>query len=222
VSETFTRRLAGAAAVAYVVLAFAGSGLGGSSPDLRASRADIVKWAASRHAGAGHIAGGFLELLAILSLVVFSAAAYSFFRPREQGSGVLSAIVLGGGLLSAGVKIASAMLAFPVYWRYHEGMSPQLTAALVDGNNVGFILTWSLDAVLLAAAAALILRTRALPRWTGWLAGVTAPILLLSTPAANVVPPLGMLLAFLWFVAAGVALAIRRGDRVAVAVPSAI
>lgn len=220
-SETFTRRLAGVTAVAYVVLAFIGSGLGKSSPDLGASRADIVKWAAAEHASAGRVAGGFLELLAILSLVVFSAAAYSFFRPREQGSGVLSTVLLGGGLLSAGLKIASAMLVFPVVWRYHQGMSPQLTAALVDGNNVGFILTWPLDAVLLGAAAALILRTRALPRWTGWLAAVTAPILLVSTPAANVVPPLGMLLAFVWFVAAGLALAVQRRRAVVVdAVPA--
>lgn len=215
-SEPFTRRLAGAAAVAYVVLAFVGSGLGKSSPDLGASRAEIVKWAAAEHTSAGHIAGGFLELLAILSLVVFSAAAYSFFRSREQGSGVLSTILLAGGLLSAGVKVASAMLVFPVYWRYHEGMSPQLTAALVDGNNVGFILTWALDAVLLGAAAVLILRTRALPRWTGWLAAVTAPILLVSTPAANVVPPLGMLLAFVWFVAVGLALTVQRRRAVVV------
>ena len=220
-SETFTRRLAGVTAVAYVVLAFIGSGLGKSSPDLGASRADIVKSAAAEHASAGRVAGGFLELLAILSLVVFSAAAYSFFRPREQGSGVLSTVLLGGGLLSAGLKIASAMLVFPVVWRYHQGMSPQLTAALVDGNNVGFILTWPLDAVLLGAAAALILRTRALPRWTGWLAAVTAPILLVSTPAANVVPPLGMLLAFVWFVAAGLALAVQRRRAVVVdAVPA--
>jgi hypothetical protein len=210
VSDKSTRRLAGLAAVAYVVLAFVGSSLDKSSPDLGASRADIVKWAAAEHASASHIAGGFLELLGILSLVVFSAAAYSFFRARENGDGVLSTILLAGGLLSAGVKIASAMLAFPVYWRYHQGMSPQLTAALVDGNNVGFILTWALDAVMLGAAAALILRTRALPRWTGWLAAVTAPILLVSTPAASVVPPVGMLLGFVWFVAAGLALAVRR------------
>ena len=216
-SDTFTRRLAGITAIAYVVLAFAGSGIGGSSsPDLGATRAEIVKWAAAQHASAGHIAGGFIELLGILSLVVFSAAAYSFFRSRENESGVLSTIVLAGGLLSAGVKVASAMLVFPVLWRYHEGMSPQLTAALVDGNNLAFVLTWSLDAVLLGAAAALILRTRALPRWTGWLAAVTAPVLLISTPAAAVVPPLGMLLAFAWFVAAGVALAVQRRPAVVV------
>ena len=209
-SDTFTRRLAGASAIAYVVLVFIGSGVGGSSPDLGASRGEIAKWAGGQHASVGQVAGGFVELLGLLAFVVFTAAAYAFFRSREKGDGVLSTVLLAGGLLSAGLKLASAMVAFPVYWRYHEGMSPQLTAALVDGDNVAFILTWSLDAILLAAAATLILRTRALPRWIGWLAAVAAPILLASTPAADVVPPIGMLLGFLWFVLAGVALTIRR------------
>lgn len=70
------------------------------------------------------------------------------------------------------------------------------------------MLSWALDAVMLAAAGGVILRTRCLPRWLGWWALVTAPLLLLNVPVAVDGPPL-FLLALIWIVATSVTIAIR-------------
>jgi hypothetical protein len=216
-SETLTARLGAASGIAYVVLALVGNGIGGGgSPDLTASRAEIAAWVAKQRVGSAvDIAGGFMELLGLLALIVFVATLYSIFRRVEGGTGLLSTIVLGAGLVSATVKLASAGPAFAVYWRAHEGFDPQLAAAQIDSNNFSFLLTWSIDGVLLGAAALLILRTGILPRWLGWLAAVLCPALVLSTFAADHVPPFAMLLTLVWFVATSAVLTFRTRGAVA-------
>jgi uncharacterized protein DUF4386 len=221
VSEKLVARLGAASGIAYVVLTMIGSSIGGGgSPDLTASRAKIAAWVAKQGAGSAiHMSGGFLELLGLLAFIVFAATLFTVFRRVEGGTGLLSTVVLGAGLVSVTVKLASAGPAFAVYWRGHQGLNPQLSAALIDQNNLSFLLTWSIDAVLLGAASLVILRTRVLPRWLGWLAAVLSPALVLSTFAANHVPPFAMLLTLVWFIATSAVLTFRRRD-VTVAEPA--
>jgi hypothetical protein len=87
-----------------------------------------------------------------------------------------------------------------------RGIDPQLAKALVEINDYAFLLTWAVDAVMLAAVAACALRTGALPRWLAISAAVIAPLLLASVAGGNQAPPFGFLLGFAWFVAASVAL----------------
>ncbi len=76
---------------------------------------------------------------------------------------------------------------------------------------MAFVLTWAADAGMLAAAAAVILPTRCLPRWLGWWAALTAPLLLAGIPLAMTGPPF-FLLALIWILAAGIAMT-RRGPQ---------
>ena len=200
-------RLAALSGLVAVVLVFAGSA-GGSSPDLGASQAKIAAWAAGQHPTAGAYATGMLELLGILAMIVFAATLWTVLRRAEGGDGLLAGTAFGAGLVSATLKLASFPAAFAAVWR-SQGLEPQLVTALVDMNNVTFILTWAVDAVMLGAAAIVILRTKTLPRWLGWLGAVAATISLVSTPLANHVPPLGILLTFVWIVATSIVL-VRR------------
>jgi Domain of unknown function (DUF4386) len=192
-----------------VVLLFVGQAIGGNSPDLTASRGDIAAWLAKQHASASDYAGGTIEILGILTMIVFAATLWTVLRGGDGEDGVAAATAFGAGLASATLKLASVPAVFAAVWRHDQGVGPQLATALVDMNNVAFVLTWALDALMLAAAATVIVRRRVLPRWLGWFAGVTAAILLLSTPAADHVPPLGMLLGFVWIVATSVVLTRR-------------
>ncbi|WP_411277335.1 hypothetical protein [Gaiella sp.] len=70
---------------------------------------------------------------------------------------------------------------------------------------------------MLAAAGGVILSTRCLPRWLGWWALATAPLLLATVPFATSGPPT-LLLALIWIVATSITLVIR-GDRVTVLAP---
>ena len=202
-------RLAALSGLIAVVLVFAGSGIGGSSPDLGASRATISAWVATQHATTGGYAGGLLELLGILAMIVFAATLWSVLRRAEAGDGILPATAFGAGLVSATLKLASLPAAFAAVWRSRQGFDPQLATALIDMNNVAFVLTWTVDAVMLGAAAIVILKSRALPRWLGWLGAVAAAISLLSAPVADRVPPVGILLTFVWIVSVSVML-VRR------------
>jgi hypothetical protein len=112
------------------------------------------------------------------------------------------AIVFAGGMINFPA-------AFAAVWRNKQGLDSQLAAALVDMNNVSFVLTSSLDAVMLAAAAVVIFRRGVLPRWLGWLGAGTAVLLILSAPAADRVPPLGILLTFVWIAGTSVVLTRR-------------
>ena len=125
--------------------------------------------------------------------------------------------VLAMGLLSAVVKLASGAPMFALLWRADDGISDGLAAAMVDINGASFILTWALDAVMLAAAGGVILSTRCLPRWLGWWALATAPLVLATVPFATSGPPT-FLLALIWIVATSITLVVR-AERAPTATP---
>jgi hypothetical protein len=84
-------RLAALSGLVSVVLVFVGSGIGGSSPDIGASRATISAWVAKEHATTAGYAGGLLELFGILTMIVFAATLWSVLRRAEEGDGILAA-----------------------------------------------------------------------------------------------------------------------------------
>jgi hypothetical protein len=207
----------------FVVLFFVGGTLGGSSPDIGASRTKLADWVSSQAPTVTDYVGGYLELLAMLALVAFVAQLWSVLRAAEGEHGPLSATVLAGGLLSAAIKISSFPAAFAALWRAKQGVEPQLAAALLDMNNAAFVLSWAADALMVGAAAILILRTSVLPRWLGWSGAAITVILLASVPVASKAPPLGFLLTILWIVATSVVLARRaesRAPRAAISRPA--
>jgi Domain of unknown function (DUF4386) len=196
--------------LASVVLLFAGQGLsgGGSSPDLTKSRAAHASWIAQQHPTTAGYAGDILELVGILLLIVFAATLWSVLRAGDEG-GIFAGTAFGAGIASAAVKLASVPAAFAVYWRADQGWDPQVVTALFDMNDAAFVLTWGIDAVMLGAAACVILRSGVLPRWLGWLAAVAGTISLVTMPVAMKVPPLGILLTFVWLVGTSIVLTRR-------------
>jgi hypothetical protein len=205
-------RLGAACGALYVVIAIlANDILGSGSPDSSASEQAIGTWWRSHTVTNTDWAIGFLELSALLCFPIYVVVLAWILQRADGGRTWLPWAVLGMGLLSAVVKLASAAPIFALVWRADDGISDGLAAAMVDMNSAAFVLTWALDAVMLAAAGGVILRTRCLPRWLGWWALVTAPLLLLNVPIAVSGPPL-FLLALIWIVATSVTIAIR-GER---------
>ena len=200
-------RIGALTGAAYVVLAIlANDVLGKHPPDSSASAHEIGMWFRTHPATTRTWTMAFLELFALLCFPVFVTVLAWTLRRADRSW--LPGIVLGFGWLSAAIKIGSAAPIFALVWRADNGLSDGLAAALVDMNGAAFILTWALDAFLLAAAGGVILRTRCLPRWLGWWALVTAPLLLVNVPLAISGPPL-FLLALIWIVATSITLAVR-------------
>jgi hypothetical protein len=206
-------RIAGAAGAAYVGLAAAGNSVGstGASPDFTAPASEVARYLITHPPTAVDYAAGFVELVAVLCFVAFVAKLSAVLRRAEGGDGFLSTTVLGAGLLSAAIKLGSAPPMLVALNRAGEGIDPQVAAALVDMNSFAFMLTFALDALMLAAAAAVILTTGVLPRWLGVSAAVVAPLMLATVAGAGAVPPLAMLLTFAWLVSISVVLVRRAG-----------
>ena len=95
---------------------------------------------------------GLLELLALLCFPIFVIVLAWILQRADGGRTWLPWAVLSFGLVSAAVKIASGTAIFALAWRADNGISDGLAAALVDMNGAAFMLTWALDAVMLAAA----------------------------------------------------------------------
>lgn len=78
-------------------------------------------------------------------------------------------------------------------------------------NAIAFFLTWATQAFLLAGAAIVIIRAKALPGWLGWSAAAIALTLLATLPIAFFNPIPIHLLALLWVLVASILLMIRAG-----------
>lgn len=211
-SNPLLTRLGAACGALYVVLVIlANDVLGPGSPDSTASAETIGAWWRAHQVTNTDWALGLVDLLGLLCFPIYVVVLAWLLQRADRGRTWLPWAVLAMGLLSAVVKLASGAPMFALLWRADDGISDGLAAAMVDMNGAAFMLTWALDAVMLAAAGGVILSTRCLPRWLGWSALVTAPLLLANVAFAVSGPPF-FLLALIWIVATSITIAIR-GER---------
>ena len=212
-------RLGAACGILSVVLEFVGLGIAAvSSPGLvdstlATSEGEIAR-AFSSPATAGVWVGLYLQVVAFLLFVVFAARLWATLRRAEGGAGWVSNVVLGAGVLFAGITLLA--LAFWGMADYQAGPSVNVEVAMVlNVLHIGtYNLSWAAQALFLAAAAVVVLRTRALPGWLGWsAAGISVGSL------AGVAVPTGSLaeipafLFLIWVVAVSIVL-MRRTDEV--------
>ena len=148
-------------------------------PELDAPRSVILAYFGDRDTV---ILGGFLLMLAAVSLLWFVGVLRAVLHRAEGDVGRLSAIAYGGG-----VTAAAFMLAFPASnvagALFAEQLSPEGAQTFYLFGDA-FLYPAAMAAAVLAAATALVaLRTATLPRWLGWLSLALALWLL--------IPPLG-------------------------------
>jgi hypothetical protein len=137
------------------------------------------------------------------------AYLWSVLRRGEGEGGWLSATVFGAGLVNTAIKLGSIG---PGFAAQQAGLNPQLHEALDKMNSVAYIATMLPLSVLMAAAAIVILRTRALPRWLGWMAALIAPALLVNGMFLDAEFGPAFLLFLLWTAIASVVLILRAGE----------
>jgi hypothetical protein len=128
------------------------------------------------------ILGGFLLMLSAVFFLWFVGSLRAFLRPAEGHVGRLSAIVYGGGVITAAfiLALASANVAGALF---AEQLSPEGAQTFYLFGDVFLYPAAMAAAVVIAATALVALRTGALPRWLVWPSFVFALWLL--------IPPLG-------------------------------
>ncbi len=204
-------RLGAASGIVFVVLEVVGIQLGPTgSPNQ--SKTDIGRAFLGGLPSGRSLLGQYLFLLSFLFFVVFAARVWADLRRGEGEYGWLSATALVGAVMFGALEVAGTASFSAVRLRAGHGLDLQEAAALADLGNAMFIAGVSGAGLFLAAAAAVILRTRALASWIGWSAAVIALGLFLITEAVpGDIAMVPALLFELWVVVVAVVL-IRRSD----------
>jgi hypothetical protein len=171
--------LAGVLAVAGMVIAF---GIGGNSPSSDDADAKITSYWASNSHQARNIATFFVFLAGILLLLLFLSALRTRLVNAEGQPGRASALAYGAGVASAALLFSGASFFVAPAFVAEDTDKFNLDANTFRIlNDLGYEL-WVGGVVVAAlvvwATSAVALRTKALPRWFGWL-GILVGIILL-------------------------------------------
>ena len=210
--QKWLTRLAASSGLLFVVLADYRMirGSDPASPDLTSSGQSVVQYAA------GHPVGPvWVELLAMVLLLVFAIVLYGRLRSAEPAPGAVAIAVLAGGLLAVSLKIASFPAAMVLYSRGGE-TDPATAYALMAMNDYSFMFSLVGQSLMLGAVGVAGILYGGIPRWLAASGGVVGVALFvnasanLSTGATFFVAEL---LFLLWVVVASITLMIRTGAR---------
>jgi hypothetical protein len=148
------------------------------------------------------------ELIGLLLFIPFLGYLCSVLREAEGPGGWLAATAFGAGLVNIAIKLGSIAPGNAAD-RFADGTATH--QALDVMNSTAFIATMLPLSVLTAAAAVVIVRTRVLPHWLGWLAAITAPLLLVNGMFLDAEFGPAFLLFLLWVLLTSVVLTVRPG-----------
>ena len=179
-----------------------------NAPDLTSSGQSIVRYAA------GHPPGPvWLELLALILLLIFALVLYGRLRSAEPAVGAVAAGVLVGAVLDISLKIASFPGVMVLYSRGGEA-DPATAYALSASNDYAFMFSLVGQAFMLGAVGVGGLLYGGIPRWLAASGGVVGVALFVNA-AANLSTGneffVSELLFLLWVLVASITLMIRVG-----------
>jgi hypothetical protein len=129
------------------------------------------------------LAQTFLAGLASIFFLWFLGSVWSYLRAAEGGSGRLSAVAFAGGIVTMVILLFSltvnTALADGMAQNADPGTSRAFYALVIQASDLTFFPLVAFT----GASALVILRTKALPAWLGWL-GIVVAVLSLSRGTA--------------------------------------
>jgi hypothetical protein len=207
------RRLGAASGIAWLMLSSVGNSIAtAGEPGLNASGEEILTWYRA-NTGPAVSVGTILEFLGFGAFVFFLAYLYGVLRDAEGEGAWLATAALGGGLLTAAVKLASYGSMWALITR-RDVLSAEAARTLTDLGVGAFFASWFTHGIFLLAASAVALRTGVLPRilgWSGLVLGVGCIAAIVAPTAGPAVAP--YLLSSLWLLAVSVVLLRRAGHQ---------
>lgn len=130
----------------------------------------LVLFAGSGHSSSGQVVR---EIVALVLFLPFLAYLYGLLREAEGPGGWLSTTAFAAGLAAITAKIVTGV---PVLALQHVATSTPLHKALDNMASASSEISLYPLTLLLAATAALTLRTGVLPRWLGFAAAAAATV----------------------------------------------
>ena len=205
------------AGFAYVVVWLVGLaiGLATSAPGSTDSASTLGSYFSS-HREVAMIQAYLLDGIAGVSLIVFAAALHSALRRFESENATISSILFGAGVAAGTVSLLQGLFTQVLADHVASMSNSAAIRMLFDLNNEGDTYKLLALGVFLGAAALLVFRTRALPRWLGWVSTVLAPLLVVAgwnfalSPSVQFAAYAVLLLVLLLWVAAVSIVSLRR------------
>jgi len=202
--------------IIFVVLLVIGTGLLGDHPDPDAPEQEITDYLADSGNHTRNIIGAYLWVLAGIGFVWFLTHLRGVLRSAEGGSGTLSNLGFGAGLVFTALLMASgpviAAVAGAVEFRDAPVTDPDFVRVLPQMGYGMLLLGGGFTAIVLVLTTSVIsLQTSVFPQWLAWL-GVVAAIVLLF--AVIFLPMVALLV---WVLAVSIVLLMRRDETATVA-----
>jgi hypothetical protein len=207
------KKFGAVAAIAFPILQMVAQGLiqvGGAEPPFSASAAEIVTFFQNRNPTLFAI-GAYISILSLVAFVWFLGVLWDELRTVESGSGWLSLIAVGSGLVTASALSGSGGWPLAVF-RIGEGLDPQIARLLFDQGNLNFANIWvSLGSMVLATG--LVVRgSDRFPKWLGWGSILLAIALLLARAVwTSPIAFAPYVLFWVWMIALGIIFLRRPG-----------
>lgn len=180
-------RLTAASGMLFILVLLVSTFMLPRAPSASAPGTEIAAYFSDHHS-AGLVAGYLSGIGAILALWFFSVLA-SVLRRAEGDTGHLWVLALVAGVSTVVVVLGVTAVRTSLYVRTAQEGDPGVVRALYDMSSSALHFASFLLAIFLAAAAMVILRTGALPRWLGWIGLVFAALQLAA--AAGVLSDTG-------------------------------
>ncbi len=203
--------LSGIVGVVMGPIAFALFASGGLAPGPGRSRESLAS-AVAAPASVQVFFGVSLDTLSSFLLIFFFARLWVRLRRAEGDPGWLSIAALAGAILGIAAGLGDKAAFYALAAQAGHGLEVQEAITLQDIAQGFFSLAGAYTGVLFVGAAALvILRARALPRWLGWGAGAIVVLNLVSllVPTSVGIRPIGFPLLILWLLATSVVMLVR-------------
>jgi hypothetical protein len=118
-----------------------------------------------------------LDGVAGAALVVFGASLWTALGRAERTPGALPAIMFGASVAAGAVSLLQGLFTQVLADHVAQMGDAGAIRTLYDLNTEGDTYKLLALGVFLGAAALIILRSRVLPRWIGWVAAVLGPLL---------------------------------------------
>ncbi len=187
-------------------------------PKADASAQEIAGYLADSENHTRNIIGAYMWVLGGLAFLVFVSNLRSVLRRAEGGSGTLSNVAFGAGVVFTAVwsvsAVALATVAYAVEFSDAPVSNPDVVRVLPQMAGLLLLLGGGFAGILvLLATSILTFRTGVLPRWLAWFGILVATALVFDVIYMNIVPLLA------WVVGASVVLLRRQEETATAATP---